>query len=294
MDKVVGFCNQYVRIRYNHPAAAALVDFLCADLERIPNADVPGEQPVLPRAVCEIKVTEDEQFLLERNGELLYQGQCQRESAYSLINEIIFQCLDENDTGPALHAGAVQVGNQGILLPGNSGSGKSTFAAWLTACGCSYLSDELVILSEDGKRIRPFTRPLTIRSASAEALAPYVRFQENEVLTGDSGFMVPHRLLNPDFAPTQPLLSLILFPCYTAGAATALTELTPGLGCSRLMECYVNARNIPGHGISDLARISRSVPVMELSYGSFPGLGTLLAEALPDFFPDMFSDSVAL
>lgn len=294
MDKVVGFCNQYIRIRYNHPAAAALVDFLCADLELIPNSDVPGKKPVLPRAVCELKVTEDEQFILERNEEKLYQGRCRRETAYALINEIIFQCLDENDTGLALHAGAVQVGNQGILLPGNSGSGKSTFAAWLTACGCRYLSDELVVLSEDGKRIRPFTRPLTIRPASAQALAPYVRFQENEVLTGDSGFMVPHRLLNPDFSPTQPQLSLILFPGYESGASPALTELTPGIGCSRLMECYVNARNIPGHGISDLARISRSVPVMELKYGSFTGLGTLLAETLPEFFRDTFSDAVAL
>ena len=289
MDKIVGFCDQYIRIRYQHPAAAALVDFLCADLECVPNSDVPGQQPVLPRAVCELKVTEDGQFLLQRNGEQLYQGRCQRESAYSLINEIIFQCLNDNNTGLALHAGAVQVGNQGILLPGNSGSGKSTFAAWLTACGCRYLSDELIVLSEDGTRIRPFTRPLTIRSASAQALAPYVRFQENEVLSGDSGFMVPHRLLNPDFTPAQPPPALILFPCYRADASARLTELTPGLGCSRLMECYVNARNIPGHGISDLARISRSVPLMELKYGNFTGLGTLLAEALPEFFRNIFS-----
>jgi hypothetical protein len=115
-----------------------------------------------------------------------------------------------------------------------------------------------------------------------------VRLKENEVLRGDSGIMVPHRLLNPDFAPTQPALSLILFPRFQAGASAKLTELTPGIGCARLMECFVNARNIPGHGISGLARLTGKVPIIELTYGSFSGAGRVLAEALPEFFRDIF------
>lgn len=290
MDKVVGFCDQFIRIKYNHPAAESIINFLCTDLQVAPKTESPSEQPVVAQAVCEFNITEGV-FFLRRNREQLYQGRYQCEAAYALINEIIFQCLDKNDNGPALHAAAVQVGKRGILLPGNSGAGKSTFVAWLTACGYGYLTDELVVLSDDSDRIRPFTRPLTIRSASVEALTPYVQFQESEVLSGDSGCMVPHRLLNPDFAPVQPPLSLILFPRYKAGAAPTLTELTPGIGCSRLLECCVNARNIPGHGISGLARITRTIPILELTYGSFPGLGTLLAETLPEFFRDIFSET---
>ena len=292
MDKIVGFCDQYVRITYNHPAAESIIDFLCADLEHAPNSARPAEQAVTLRAVCELSVSEDEHFLLRRNGEQLYQGRCPRETAYALINEIIFRCLEKNDQGLALHAAAVQVGNRGILLPGSSGAGKSTFVAWLTACGCCYLTDELVVLSEDSRRIRPFTRPLTLRPASAKALAPYMRHLKEsevfEVLRGDSGIMVPHRFLNPDFTPAEPPLSLILFPRYIADALPTLTELTPGIGCARLMECFVNARNIPGHGISGLARITGKIPIMELTYGSFSGAGGLLAEALPEFFRDIF------
>ena len=281
MDKIVGFCDQYVQITYNNQAAKSIVDFLCTDLLTFQDA----EKDTVPRTSCAVKVSENEQFFsLHRNGKQLYQGNCRRELAYALINEIIFQCLDENNSGLALHAGAVQVGQNGILLPGNSGAGKSTFVAWLTACGCRYLTDELVVLAGAKYRICPFTRPLTLRSASAKALAPYVRFKDTEVLAGDSGFMVPHRLLNPDFVATSPPLSLILFPCFRADAPPKLTKLSPGLGCSRLLECYVNARNIPGHGISELARLTRTVPIMELRYGSFTGLGALLADRLPDFF----------
>ncbi|MGB5685106.1 MAG: hypothetical protein WBM35_04790 [Candidatus Electrothrix sp.] len=284
--KVVGFCNQYVQIKYNNSQAESIVNFLCADLHLVPNA----EQHTLARALCELELSENDHFFsLRRNREHLYQGRCQRELAYALINEVIFQCLDKNNSGLALHAAAVHVDRGGILLPGNSGAGKSTFVAWLTACGCGYLTDELVVLSGDTHRIHPFTRPLTIRSASAEALAPYVHFKKSEVLTGDSGFMVPHRQLNPVFTPMQPPLSLILFPRYKADVPPTLKELTPGMGCLRLMECYVNARNIPGHGISELAQLTKKVPMMELTYGSFTGLGALLAETLPEFFRDIFS-----
>ncbi|MCI5122636.1 MAG: hypothetical protein D3908_15900, partial [Candidatus Electrothrix sp. AUS4] len=209
MDKVVGFSEQYVQIRYNHPAAESLVNFLCADL--LVAQDM--AKRVVSRASCEVRVAEDEQwFSLHRDQEQLYQGACQRELAYALVNEIIFQCLDENRNGLALHAGAVQVGQKGILLPGNSGSGKSTFVAWLTACGCQYLTDELVVLAGKEGRIVPFTRPLTLRPASEKALAPYIRLQASETLRGHTGFMVPHRQLNPDFSPSTPPLSLLLFP----------------------------------------------------------------------------------
>ncbi|XOF33679.1 MAG: hypothetical protein ACL93V_17070 [Candidatus Electrothrix sp. YB6] len=289
VDKIVGFCGQYVRISCNSPAAAALVDFLCADLQD--NQHAQYVQHAKPHAECRLVFSGKESMSLHREGELLYQGECRRELAYALLNEIIFQCLENNDSGPAVHAAAVLCGKKGVLIPGNTGAGKSTFAAWLTACGCGYLTDELVILSGDEYRIQPFTRPVTLRPEAAAALAPYVRFNNDsaKILTGDSGFMVPHRLLNPAFTPATPRPALILFPRFRAGARTELTKLTPGRGCSRLMECYVNARNIPGHGISGLARLSRDVPILQLTYGSFAGLRPLLADALPEFFRDTFS-----
>ncbi|RWX51175.1 hypothetical protein VU01_11932 [Candidatus Electrothrix marina] len=51
----------------------------------------------------------------------------------------------------------------------------------------------------------------------------------------------------------------------------------------------MNARNIPGHGIGELAQLTRDVPIYALTYSSFTGLRALLADCLPDFFRDTFS-----
>ncbi|MCI5142966.1 MAG: hypothetical protein D3909_14800, partial [Candidatus Electrothrix sp. ATG1] len=57
MNKIVGFCDQYVQIRYNHPAAESLINFLCADL--LVGQDT--VKSITPRASCQVRVAEDEQ-----------------------------------------------------------------------------------------------------------------------------------------------------------------------------------------------------------------------------------------
>lgn len=281
ISKTVGFCGQYIQINCNGSEAADLVDFLCADL--------PVRENVQPRAICELIIAGQRRDMsLCRGDTQLYRGTCKHSLAYALINEVIFQCLQDNSSGHAVHAGAVQTGPGTVLLPGGSGSGKSTVTAWLALHGFKYLTDELVVLSEDGRHLYPFARPVSLRSEGAKALSSLLHIADPGVLAGNSGFMVPRSLLNPDapdfFQPLPSQLSLILFPRYRQGASSELVQLTPGLGCSRLIACYVNARNIPGHGISGLAEITKKIPVWQLIYGSFTELPILLADTLPDFF----------
>ncbi len=60
--------------------------------------------------------------------------------------------------------------------------------------------------------------------------------------------------------------------------------MSAALGCARLMECYVNARNIEDHGIGRLAEIMRTTPVYQLTYSSFNGLQQALRDELPAIF----------
>ncbi len=280
ISRTVGFCGQYIQINCNGSEAADLVDFLCADLS--------VQENVSSRTICELIIAEKGRDMsLCRDDMQLYKGISQHGLAYALINEIIFQCIQDNSTGHALHAAAVQTEVGTVLLPGGSGSGKSTLAAWLALCGFIYLTDELVVLSKDGRHIHPFIRPVSLRQAGASALASSLNITDHKVLAGDNGFMVPRSLLNPDtpdVRPAAPRISLILFPCYRKDAVSELTQLTSGLGCSRLIACYVNARNIPNYGISRLTGITRNIPIWQLTYGSFIGLQFLLADTLPEFF----------
>ncbi len=221
---------------------------------------------------------------LRQEEKQLYQGDCRYDLAYTLINEIIYQCITDNRTGLAIHAAAIGSQKGGVLFPGKSGSGKSTLVAWLVSRGCNYLTDELVILAGNDYRIYPFTRPLSIKTGSSSVVSAFLNYDPQVVVAGAGGFMLPHRLVNSIFSAAVPPLSLIIFPEYRAGTATELTKLSGALGCAKLMECYVNARNIQNHGISLLAELARSIPIYQLVYGNFDGLHELLGESFPTLF----------
>jgi len=274
-SRTIGFCNQYITINCNGPEAISIVDFICSDLL------IETDLPVC--AVYDVMIVGNKPMMSLWQGEKqLYFGDCGYTLAYTLINEIIYQCLADNAAGLAIHAAAIAYHGNGILLPGKSGCGKSTLAAWLTAKGCNYLTDELVVIAEEAPHLQPFTRPISIKSGSAGVLSSLLSFDNNKVLAGADGFMLPHHLVNDNYSATEPPLSLILFPQYVADVTTEITEMTSGEACSRLIECYVNAKNFRGHGISRLAELTRQTPVYQMIYGNLNTLESIL--------PDLFSD----
>ncbi len=274
-SRTIGFCDQFVTINCNGPEAALLVDFVCSDLPTTTDTPV--------RAVYDVVIVGNKPMMSLWQGEKkLYFGDCSYALAYTLINEIIFQSIADNTAGHAIHAAAIAYHGNGVLLPGKSSCGKSTLVAWLTAMGCNYLTDELVVIAEEDTHIQPLTRPISIKTGSAAILSSLLSFDQKKVLTGTDGFMLPHRLLNENFLTASPPLSLILFPQFIAGARLEITRLTSGIACSRLMECYVNARNFRGHGISWLAELSRKTPVYQVRYGSL--------KTLESIFPEFFSE----
>ncbi|MCP3888430.1 MAG: hypothetical protein GY702_06095 [Desulfobulbaceae bacterium] len=276
-NRTVGFCEQYITLNANGRQALELIDFLCCDLKR-------GEG-ALSRTSYDVRVGSGKPaFELIHDGKTLYGGECQYELAYAVINEIIHQSVVDNSLGFAIHAAALGTKNGGILLPGKSGSGKSTLSAWLVASGCTYLTDELVVLNEDGSRIVPFTRPFSFKAGSRAVLESFADFEGEGKVAGAKGFMLPHRLLSKLFCPSAPPLSLVLFPEYRAGAVTELKEISGAEGCARILECYVNARNFESHGIQRLAKLTRAVPFFQLTYGDFSSILTLLQDAFPMFF----------
>lgn len=271
VSRTVGFCGQYVTIHSYGSQAISLVDFLCSDLS--------AGTSELPRTVYDLLVVGKKPMLSLWEGEKqLYFGECWYRLAYTLINEIIYQCLAENSAGHAIHAAAICFEDKAILLPGTSGSGKSTLAAWLLNNGCTYLTDELVVISMPEKRIHPFTRPISIKAGSRSVISSFLNFDPLKVVAGEDGLMLPHRLVNSDYQVSTPPLSLILFPEYKSGTINTITRLSGAQGCLKLIECYVNGRNIQGHGFGSLAELARSTPTYQLTYGNFNGLKSMIYE----------------
>jgi len=277
-SRTVGFCDQFVTINFYGEELEGLVDFLCCDLQTGPESAARARYDVM------LGGSINQMLSLWLGEQCQYSGECRYELAYTLINEIIYQCIVDNAAGHAIHAAAIGSANGAVLLPGKSGFGKSTLTAWLVSKGGNYLTDELVLLSGKKKQLLPFTRPFSMKAGSSAILNSFVQYKQKDTISGVGGFMLPHRLLNPDFFPLTPALSLILFPEYREGAATELNQLSSALGCAKLMECYVNARNIEGLGIDQLADYTRNTPVFQLVYGSFDGLYEQLHESFPLLF----------
>lgn len=61
-----------------------------------------------------------------------------------------------------LHAGVVGWKGKAIVIPGDSGKGKTTLVIELVKNGAEYYSDEYAVLDENGL-VHPFTRDLSVR-----------------------------------------------------------------------------------------------------------------------------------
>ena len=261
-----GFGGHSFQIECNNDAAHNIAEFLFLDF--------PNNVSATPEKRYNFIVSDSEPiFSLWEDDKQLYSGKSRYQLAYVLMNEVIFDCINHNNTHHALHAGAVYNGDRCIVLPGNSGNGKSTLTSWLIMNGFQYLSDELIFLSPDGL-VLPMTRPISLKVNSSHKSWLVPEKCNNEIITGNIGSMIPHRVLNPSFEVTQPKITEIIFPQYDCDAEPVLQRISPARSMLSLLQSHVNARNLDGHGISELSSIIKKCESFSLSYSSFDDLHT--------------------
>jgi len=271
---IAGFSGLNIEIGYNNPDAKFLIDFLLGDLQVEPCMAVDTRYDVLV-------VGRPPKVSLWQGDKQLYFGDSKHALAYILINEMIYRFIVDHKADLAIHSAALSRKNTGILIPGKSGTGKSTLAAWLTSKGFNYLTDELVFLSNNGV-IKPLTRPISLHSDAVSVLDDLVGLDKERILAGQRGIMVPHRVLNTNHVPCTPVLSRILFLDYQHGFGVELKKLSSAKSCFKLIECHVNARNMPDHGFGQLAALTRQTESYQLTYGGFDGLLDTLRPILFD------------
>ena len=93
------------------------------------------------------------------------------------MEEVTKALITQLDAGVVLHAAAVGHKGIAILIPGATGSGKSSLAAWLLANGFDYLTDEIAILTDAGT-ILGLPRALVIKPGAAESVQTFAGFDE--------------------------------------------------------------------------------------------------------------------
>ena len=276
----VRFAGHGVLVRYQGEVIRTFLTLLFADMEEMAAA-APAAR------MLEIAATPgvgDAQLELIDNGHIYMRGTLGVAFAAALFDRVLFHLLDNNGDGVALHAAAVAHHRQVILLPGQSGAGKTTFAAWLMSRGLSYLTDELVLLpSADPCRMLAFTRPLNIKSGSrAVVQALLLHNEQGCVLEDEHGLIVPHRAINPHFRPVASTPSLVLFPEFRPDVRPRVERVSRAQAGGYLMACDVNGRNLADHGFKQLMGVARNAPAYRVVFSSFDGVWELIAPLLQE------------
>jgi hypothetical protein len=256
-----GFGNQNFIIVCNNHDAFRLAEFLFFDF---PGAGVVQE----PKHYDLIYSGSKPMISLWEGEKRLYFGQNPYHLAVILMNEVLYHCIDANQESHALHAGAVIRGDSCIILPGQSGTGKSTLTAWLVAHGYQYLTDELIFLADDGT-VTPVTRPISLKSGLNHFSWMNLQDCDDQIIASENEMMIPHRLLNDKFTRQEPQVTHVVFPHYVEGATMKLQPLSSAKSCFMLMQSHVNARNLEGLGVPRLAETVRNCNSYSLTYSRF-------------------------
>jgi HprK-related kinase A len=183
-----------------------------------------------------------------------------------------------------LHAGVVERGGAGVILPAQPGSGKSTLTAALVASGFRLLSDEFGAARLGDGRCVPMLRPISLKNESIGIIA---RLRPGAPLgptfAGTRRGNVAH--LGPDAASVEQrrlpaTIRLIVFPRFEAGAGMTLEPMPRARAFAKLSVNSFNYEVLGPAGFDAVGRLIEGADCYQLVYGDLadavPAIGRLL------------------
>ena len=199
---------------------------------------------------------------------------------YHLSDRIVFHVADKATSAHCVHAAAVAINGRAMVIPGNSGAGKSSFTAWLVAHGFDYLTDELILLN--GANLQGISRPIQIKPGGIEAVSALLANQDS---------MIKGKLANAVFAESlggkiadlaEHKVAAIVYTKYKKNAEFSFEPISSAEGGMSWMQNHVNARNLEGHGFRETMELIRNTPCYRLQYSGFDQLPADFSQQLKD------------
>lgn len=249
-----------------------------SDLTEMLFKGVPEQGVNPPHARLEISQDRDRDYRLTRDEKEIYKGDSLAALANSLMETSIYNLADKCSSGLLFHAACLSWKGKGIIMPAQSGHGKTTLSAWLLSNGFDYLTDELVYLPLESRQAMCFGRPLNVKYGASEIINELLGDNKGDesIVAGPIAMLVPPRLVRADNKTTEPEVDMVIFPQYRADTEFSLEKLSAAQTGMALMSCLVNARNLDGDGFPATVGLARKVPAYRMIYPSFEGvLGTI-------------------
>lgn len=123
---------------------------------------------------------------------------------FKLITDEIYRKIDSHIW---MHGGGVAFQNKGIMVCGDSGTGKTSLILKLLSCGFKFLSDEVIPIDKKAGRMVPFPRSVGLRPEARNLFEKeFLLFRELEFVNlwghkyfGDPSFLKSKRAIKPVF-----------------------------------------------------------------------------------------------
>jgi len=165
-----------------------------------------------------------------------------RTAAEWFLWELNRAVVEQSSEHLLFHAGGVQAGERGILVPAPTGSGKSTLVAGLVCAGLAYLSDEVMAYDASSKKLLPYPKSLNLKRGSFGLLPEVERVVRNSIAAAGlppaehgssasatryvSEVPVSPSDLRPGAVGSACQASLVVVPRYVPGGSGSLRRLS--------------------------------------------------------------------
>ena len=278
--RILSYAGSVVAIEYEGPVAAGVIDFLFGALPE--PEDPPGEVMV---TYTLSRGDGPDRLILGRDGIQIYEGNGRGFAADLLLARSSSDLAETSTGGLLFHAAALALKDSMMLMPAKTGDGKSTTTLWLTTRGYDYLTDEAVYVPEGSDIAYPFIRPLSLKKPSRSIMEAFFDFTENtdQVLPSSESDLIRPSALTRGTEMTELPVRLVIFPHYSRGASSSWESLTAAQTGHELMQCLVNARNLPDHGFSESVRLAKTAKGYKVTYSHFDQIADRIDEVLGEY-----------
>jgi hypothetical protein len=184
-----------------------------------------------------------------------------------LFAHVNTEAFRSTDAFLLIHAGAVAApSGDGVILPGNPGSGKSTLVTGLVDEGYGYLSDEVAAIDPSTGQLLPYAKTLVLKEKSFDLFPALRANARGESFIRSQWFLHPDDI-RPDAVAGPCDVRFVIFAQYTEGAPTELLPVSRSAAIQELMTAAFNLSAYGGRALQLLADVVGSAETFRLVSG---------------------------